>query len=65
MRIHPRSKITSAAQTETEAHLNRIRTKYDLTFAEYVRIISEVIRTDAVYEVRAERGTDGEPNPAD
>ena len=60
MKLHPRERIVSDADREIQQALLDIGEKYNLTYAEYMMILSGVLAHITKYEIRWERHGDME-----
>ncbi len=55
MKLHSRTMVVSQADLEFRTLLRALTEKYDLTFGETIKILSEYLSTEATYMIREER----------
>lgn len=65
MRLHPRYFITSKASREISSAIADLEQKHELTLAELVAILGEIVWRYSLYAVKYERApeTEHEPEP--
>lgn len=56
-KVHKRATLVRQAQNELENAALAIQERYQLTTAEYIAILAELIQSEAKAAIRTERGT--------